>query len=75
MTTLTVRNPEELLTTDQAGKVLGVGAADVRYLIREGRLPATTFGRRHYLLRRGTVEAYRGGWRPEQGAEKNSEQS
>jgi len=36
---------EKLLTTQQAGKILGVGRLRVRQLISSGRLPAIKFGR------------------------------
>ena len=36
---------EKLLTTQEAGKILGVGRLRVRQLISSGRLPAIKFGR------------------------------
>jgi len=36
---------EKLLTTQEAGKILGVGRLRVRQLISSGRLPAMKFGR------------------------------
>ena len=36
---------EKLLTTQEAGKILGVGRLRVRQLISEGRLPAIKIGR------------------------------
>jgi excisionase family DNA binding protein len=38
-----------MLTTEQAADRLGVTPARVRVLIREGRLPAQSFGRAHMI--------------------------
>jgi excisionase family DNA binding protein len=38
-----------MLTTEQASERLGVTPARVRVLIREGRLPAQSFGRAHMI--------------------------
>ena len=38
-----------MLTTEQAAILLGVTPARVRVLIREGRLPAQSFGRAHMI--------------------------
>jgi excisionase family DNA binding protein len=38
-----------MLTTEQAAERLGVTPARVRVLIREGRLPAQSFGRAHMI--------------------------
>ena len=38
-----------MITTEQAAERLGVTAARVRVLIREGRLPAQKFGKAHMI--------------------------
>lgn len=38
-----------MLTTEQAAERLGITPARVRVLIREGRLPAQSFGRAHMI--------------------------
>lgn len=38
-----------MLTTEQAADRLGITPARVRVLIREGRLPAQSFGRAHMI--------------------------
>jgi len=51
-------NTNEWLTTAQAAKILGVTAARVRQLIREGTVKAHRFGSRIYLVQRDSVYQY-----------------
>lgn len=50
--------PDELVSTTEAGKLLGISAGGVQYLVRTGALKSTRDGRR-YLVRRVDLEAHR----------------
>lgn len=47
----------DLLTTEQAGELLGIGSAAVRHLLKTGDLKAQNFGKKHWLIRRRHVES------------------
>jgi excisionase family DNA binding protein len=59
----------EFLTTQQAAKRLGISDVRVRQLVREGRLPATLFGR-VFMIREADLKAvgHRKPGRPRKGA-------
>lgn len=49
----------ELLTTQEVATVLGVTAARVRQLVRDGRIHPESYSPRVHLFRREVVEDYR----------------
>lgn len=58
--------PSRLLSTTEAGRILGVNPSRVRQLILAGRLPATRHGARSWAIREEDLAAYRPqpqGWR------------
>jgi excisionase family DNA binding protein len=65
-----------MLTTEQAADRLGVTPARVRVLIREGRLPAQSFGRAHMINEDDLklVEDRKPGRPPKKAVEKGTKQ-
>ena len=49
----------ELITTQEAAEELGITASRVLAMIREGMLPAQTFGARTKLIKRADLELVR----------------
>lgn len=50
-------NPDELLTTEEAARILGKSVQVVRQHARKGNLPGKMIGR-DWVFRRGDVEAF-----------------
>lgn len=53
-----VPGPDDLLTTAEAGEVMGVTDAHVRRVIGAGQLKAQRFGERAWMVRRADAEAW-----------------
>ena len=53
-----IANSEEMLSANQAGKLLGVSGKTVIRMMRDGEFPGYDIGSSGFKFKRGDIEAY-----------------